>query len=71
MTPGKDKFSALDIEKKLLEIVKLEYALKKHFVYIDHIDDLKHKELVVREFDKAIRIVNELIAKVGTYKRKL
>lgn len=71
MTPGKDKFSALDIEKKLMEIVKLEYALKKHFIYIDHIDDLKHKELVVREFDKAIRIVNELIAKVGTYKRKL
>lgn len=61
MTPGEKQFSSLNLDKNLMELVKLECALKKHFVYIDNIDELKHKEAVVREFDKAIAIVNNLM----------
>lgn len=61
MTPGEKQFSSLNLDRNLMELVKLECALKKHFVYIDNIDELKHKEAVVREFDKAIAIVNNLM----------
>jgi hypothetical protein len=61
MTSGEKQFSSLNLDRNLMELVKLECALKKHFVYIDNIDELKHKEAVVREFDKAIAIVNNLM----------
>ena len=71
MTPQKGRYQSMNVERNLMELVKLELALKKHFVYIDHIDELKHKELVIREFDKAIRIVDELIRKLKVLRSKL
>ena len=71
MTPGEDKFVSMNLDKNLMEIVKLEYAMKKHFIYIDHIDDLKHKETIVREFDKAIRIVETLMNKLKILRKNL
>ena len=35
MTPGESKYNAIDVGRNLLELVKLEYAMKKHFVYAD------------------------------------
>ena len=71
MTPQKGKYQSMNVEGNLMELVKFELALKKHFVYIDHIDELKHKEIVIREFDKAIRIVGELIRKLKVFRNSL
>lgn len=71
MTPLKGKFEAIALDRNLMELVRLELAMKKHFVYIDHIDDLKHKEAVIREFDKAIRITRNLIQKVKNLRNNL
>lgn len=71
MTPLKGEYSRIEVYKNLLELVKIEYAMKKHFVYIDHIDELKHNERVIRDFDNAIRTVRELIRKLKIFKSKL
>lgn len=71
MTPLKDKYNAIGVDRNLMELVKLEYAMKKHFVYIDHIDELKHKEPVVRDFDNAIRTTKALIQKIKNFKNNL
>lgn len=71
MTPGERKYKALNVEANLLEVVKLEYAMKKHFVYIDNIDELRHVEGVIREFDKAIRIVRNLMRKLKIFRNSL
>ena len=71
MTPLKNKYDAIDVDGNLMELVKLEYAMKKHFVYIDHIDELKHKETVVRDFDNAIRTTKALIQKLKNFKNNL
>ena len=71
MTPLKGKFEAIALDRNLMELVRLELAMKKHFVYIDHIDDLRHKEIVIREFDKAIRITRNLIQKVKNLRNNL
>ena len=71
MTPLKNKYDAIDVDRNLMELVKLEYAMKKHFVYIDHIDELKHKETVVRDFDNAIRTTKALIQKLKNFKNNL
>lgn len=71
MTPLGKKFKALGIDASLTEVVKLEYAMKKHFVYIDNIDELRHKITVVSDFDKAIRIVRNLIQKLKIFRNNL
>lgn len=71
MTPLKNKYDSLDADRNLMELVRLEYAMKKHFVYIDHIDELKHKENVIKEFDKAIRITNTMIQKLKSFRNNL
>ena len=71
MTPGWKKYASLNVEANLLEVVKLEYAMKKHFVYIDNIDELRHDERVIREFDKAIRIVRNLMRKLKIFRNSL
>lgn len=71
MTPLKNKYDSLDADRNLMELVKLEYAMKKHFVYIDHIDELKHKEAVIKEFDKAIRITKTMIQKLKSFRNNL
>lgn len=71
MTPLKNKYDAIDVDRNLMELVKIEYAMKKHFVYIDHIDELKHKETVVRDFDNAIRTTKALIQKLRNFKNNL
>lgn len=71
MTPLKNKYDAIGVDRNLMELVKLEYAMKKHFVYIDHIDELKHKETVVRDFDNAIRTTKALIQKIKNFKNNL
>lgn len=71
MTPLKGEYSRIEVYKNLLELVKIEYAMKKHFVYIDHIDELKHNERVIRDFDNAIKTVRELIRKLKIFKSKL
>ena len=71
MTTLKNKYDSLDADRNLIELVRLEYAMKKHFVYIDHIDELKHKENVIKEFDKAIRITNTMIQKLKSFRNNL
>lgn len=71
MTPGKGKYNALDADRKLMELVKLELAMKKHFVYVDHIDELRHKTLVIRDFDNAISIVGEMIKRLKELRRNI
>ncbi len=71
MTPLEKKFKALGIDASLTEIVKLEYAMKKHFIYIDNIDELKHKVTVISDFDKAIRIVRNLIQRLKAFRGNL
>ena len=71
MTQGEGKYNALNLDKNLMELVKLEYAMKKHFVYIDHIDDLKHTEAVIKDFDKAINLVGNLINGVKKLRNSL
>lgn len=39
-------------------------ALRKHFVYIDHIDELKQNSVVTEQFNGSLRIVNGLINKL-------
>ena len=71
MTPLKSKYDAINVDRNLTELVKLEYAMKKHFVYIDHIDELKHKEAVIRYFDNAIRTTKSLIQKLKNFRNNL
>lgn len=71
MTPLKNKYNAINVDRNLMELVKLEYAMKKHFVYIDHIDELKHKEIVIKDFDNAIRTTKALIQKIKNFKNNL
>ena len=71
MTPLKNKYNAINVDRNLMELVKLEYAMKKHFVYIDHIDELKHKEIVIKDFDNAIRTTRSLIQKIKNFKNNL
>ena len=71
MTPLKNKYNAINVDRNLMELVKLEYAMKKHFVYIDHIDELKHKETVIRYFDNAIRTTRYLIQKLKNFRNNL
>ena len=71
MTPLEKKFKSLGIDASLTEVVKLEYAMKKHFVYIDNIDELRHKFTVVEDFDKAIRIVRNLIRRLKIFRGNL
>ena len=71
MTPLKKQFDAIHVDKSLNELVKLEYALKKHFVYIEDIDELKHRESVIKEFDKAIWLADSLISKLKSFRNAL
>lgn len=71
MTPLEGKYNSLDADRNLMNLVRLEYAMKKHFVYIDHIDELKHKETVIKEFDNAIRITNTMIQKLKSFRNNL
>ena len=45
--------------------------MKKHFVYIDHIDELKHNERVIKDFDNAVRTTRSLIQKIKNFKNNL
>lgn len=71
MTPLKDKYNAIGVDRNLMELVKLEYAMKKHFVYIDNIDELRHNERVIKDFDNAIRVVGNLIRKLRIFRNNL
>jgi len=71
MTPGSDKFENIALGDKLMELVKLEYSMKKHFVYIDHIEELRHKESVIRDFDKAINLVTTLENEIKRFRISL
>ncbi len=71
MTPLKNEYDALGIEKKLLELVKLELAMKKHFVYIDDIDELRHNKTVIRDFDRAISDIDGMIAGLKKFRNRL
>lgn len=71
MTPLKNKYNAINVDRSLMELVKLEYAMKKHFVYIDHIDELKHNERVIKDFDNAVRTTRTLIQKIKNFKNNL
>lgn len=71
MTPLKSKYELLDIDRSLKELVKMECAMKKHFVYIDHIDELRHNERVIKDFDNAIRVVRDLIRKLKIFRNNL
>ncbi len=71
MTPLKNKYNAINVDRNLMELVKLEYAMKKHFVYIDHIDELKHNERVIKDFDNAVRTTRTLIQKIKNFKNNL
>jgi len=71
MTPLRNKYNAIEVDRHLVEIVKLECAMKKHFVYIDHIDDLKHNERIIKDFDNAIRVVRSLIRKLRIFRVNL
>lgn len=71
MTPLKNKYNAINVDRHLMELVKLEYAMKKHFVYIDHIDELKHNERVIKDFDNAVRVVRDLMRKLRIFRNNL
>ena len=71
MTPMKNRYDALDVEKNLLELVKIEYAMKKHFVYIDNIDELRHNEHVIRDFDHALRVADTLLRNIRNFRNNL
>ena len=71
MTPLKNKYNAINVDRNLMELVKLVYAMKKHFVYIDHIDELKHNERVIKDFDNAVRTTRSLIQKIKNFKNNL
>lgn len=63
MTPLKNKFDSLNLDRNFLELVRFEYATRKYFVYIDHIDELKHNSTVIKPFDNSQRIIEGLINK--------
>lgn len=71
MTPGESKYNAIDVGRSLLELVKLELLMKKHFVYTDDIDELRGSGRVVGDFDKAIARIRSMIQKLKALRNSL
>ena len=71
MTPGQSKYNAIAVDRNLLELVKLELLMKKHFVYVDDIDELRHNASVIGDFDKAIARIRSMIQKLKVFRNSL
>lgn len=71
MTPGANQFRSLNLGKELTDLVRIECAMKKHFVYIDHIDELRHNETVIKDFDKTLASLRTLIKKIRIFRNSL
>ena len=71
MTPLKRQYKSLKIDANMMVLVKISYLMKKHFVYNDDIDALKHSGVVIGDFDNALYAVRNMIRKLKDFRKNL
>lgn len=68
---NKKDYDMYGIRIQIRNIVRLEMQIKKHFLYIDAIDDVKGNKVVVEKMRQMIVMVERLKKNLESYKKTL
>ena len=68
---NKNKYPMYGIRPQMHNIVRLELQIKKHFLYIDAIDEVKGNKVVLQKLRQMIVMVEKLKKNVENYRKTL
>ena len=68
---NENKYPMFGIRPQIHNIVRLEMQIKKHFLYIDAIDEVKGNKVVLQKLRQMIVMVEKLKKNVENYRKTL